>query len=67
MTNTILNDAREHGELMDSELDQVSGGASGLIYAVIAGAQKGATESRINEYVTESAIAIALMGPHPCH
>jgi hypothetical protein len=64
MTNTTLNDTRE---LLDSELDQVSGGASGLIYAVIAGANKGATESRITEYVTESAIAVALQGPNPCH
>ena len=64
MTNMTLNDTRE---LMDSELDQVSGGASGLIYAVIAVANKGATESRLNEYITQSVTAIAYEGPNPCH
>jgi len=43
------------GELRDSELAHVSGGTSGLIYAVIAGAQNGVLESRLEEYKAVSA------------
>ena len=42
--------AVKRGERRNDELDHVSGGTSGFIYAVIAGANKGVTESALAEY-----------------
>ena len=50
-------------ELHDSELDQVSGGTSGLIYAVVVGATRGMTPSKFGDGLASDLQAGKLVTP----
>jgi hypothetical protein len=50
-------------ELCDRELDQASGGTSGLIYAVVVGAQRGMTPSKFGEGLAADLMAGKLSTP----
>jgi hypothetical protein len=55
------------GELRDSELAHVSGGTSGLIYAVVVGARAGVAASVKPDSKFGAGLASDLNPPPPCN